>query len=948
MATAGDVVIGITGDDRSLQNAINNSIKSVENLGTKVTTEVSRINGAFGGLKTAIAGLALGQLASSIGNSALQLKRFSDATGQTITTIKNWKDAIVSAGGTLDNATDSIGDFSKNLGDAAANGGEVLTAFNKLGIGLAEIQSLSEGDILRKVIDNLKELNKTDKLAAISISAKIFGESLKGIDLGKLNSDLIANSDKGSRAADATRKAAESQIAFNVALDKFKESLAIALTPLTSLISSLGENKDLLEDLVGVVIKLGAAFIAFKALESIIVLVRTLTTATIGLSAAMSRLFAGITAAILAYEGLDYTIKKITGKGLADWAQTAGEKMGFVDAKTEGAVDSTGKLAGKLNEAAGASETLEQSQKRRIDFFEKERRALGEIVRQTGFQNGLQQERITRDINGLKLSSAQREQYEAIFDLELKRKQALDDLSKKLAETTDPKLQQQIVIAQKVINDSYDQQIKKVGALLVLKEKETQDANVKKFAFESVTESLRTRVLLEDQIKNIQENQGRGLTELQGQYKSLYMTMYEGAMSAIRAEEQRRGLQAGTLPMAEQLKYINQATQAYEELKKKTQELYQAEAKRRELLAFDQEKVAVAKELRDVQSEMATMTMTEIERKEYDIKRAAEERARAYIAAEEARTGVKMTGSEQQRIIDDYVSGTKDLVNATKDSYDMSRSWAVGWKQAMNDYVKSATDGASKAKSVFGKAMSGMEDLLVDFTKTGEFEWKNFVAMMLEELLRAQIQIIFAQMLGDMSGSMRSTGSNMLGSMGGTGGGVMGGVGQVLGGVSGQQGTNGDILSGIGNIFGGISDFFSAGYSLPADQAGPTKPAGAGYTAVTGIWDTITNIGSGVVDVISDIGSSIGDLFSGWFAEGGRIPSGKFGIAGEAGPELIKGPADVIPADQLAGGSGSGSTIVTYNINAVDAMSFKQMLAADPSFLYGVTMQGAKGIPARR
>ena len=39
---------------------------------------------------------------------------------------------------------------------------------------------------------------------------------------------------------------------------------------------------------------------------------------------------------------------------------------------------------------------------------------------------------------------------------------------------------------------------------------------------------------------------------------------------------------------------------------------------------------------------------------------------------------------------------------------------------------------------------------------------------------------------------------------------------------------------------------------------------------------------------------------------------------------------------------------VTYNINAVDAQSFKQMIAADPSFIHGVAMAGARTAPSRR
>jgi hypothetical protein len=32
----------------------------------------------------------------------------------------------------------------------------------------------------------------------------------------------------------------------------------------------------------------------------------------------------------------------------------------------------------------------------------------------------------------------------------------------------------------------------------------------------------------------------------------------------------------------------------------------------------------------------------------------------------------------------------------------------------------------------------------------------------------------------------------------------------------------------------------------------------------------------------------------------------------------------------------------------MDAMSFKALVASDPSFIYAVTMQGAKGMPTRR
>lgn len=90
----------------------------------------------------------------------------------------------------------------------------------------------------------------------------------------------------------------------------------------------------------------------------------------------------------------------------------------------------------------------------------------------------------------------------------------------------------------------------------------------------------------------------------------------------------------------------------------------------------------------------------------------------------------------------------------------------------------------------------------------------------------------------------------------------------------------------------------------------------------------------------------IGKVFAGLFDNGGFIGSGKVGLVGERGPELVTGPANVIGRSdtaQLLGGG--GSTTVNYNISAVDALSFKQMVAQDPEFIYSITQRGARGIP---
>ena len=187
----------------------------------------------------------------------------------------------------------------------------------------------------------------------------------------------------------------------------------------------------------------------------------------------------------------------------------------------------------------------------------------------------------------------------------------------------------------------------------------------------------------------------------------------------------------------------------------------------------------------------------------------------------------------------------KKLLETNKDISDSTRSFSYGWHQAFKQYAEDAGNAAKYAQTMFAKTMQGMEDLIVNFAKTGKFEWKNFVGSLVEELLRSQLK-------------------------------------QLMSSVFSFQG-------------------------------------GGGGTA----------------------GNFLGDLFAGMFANGGTIPGGQFGIVGERGPEFVSGPATVTPM------SAGGGTVV-YNINAVDAPSFKAMIARDPSFIHAVAMQGASGMPIRR
>lgn len=74
-------------------------------------------------------------------------------------------------------------------------------------------------------------------------------------------------------------------------------------------------------------------------------------------------------------------------------------------------------------------------------------------------------------------------------------------------------------------------------------------------------------------------------------------------------------------------------------------------------------------------------------------------------------------------------------------------------------------------------------------------------------------------------------------------------------------------------------------------------------------------------------GGAAGPGFAGWFADGGNIPAGMVGIAGERGPELIEGPANVVPMKSIGAAGPVYSPVYNIDARGADA-GVEQRLAA--------------------
>lgn len=136
-----------------------------------------------------------------------------------------------------------------------------------------------------------------------------------------------------------------------------------------------------------------------------------------------------------------------------------------------------------------------------------------------------------------------------------------------------------------------------------------------------------------------------------------------------------------------------------------------------------------------------------------------------------------------------------------------------------------------------------------------------------------------------------------------------------------------------------VTNNLSAAFGKMADAANKAKSASeAAAAAARNIPSTPSRTATATPRASNtNTGNMLSGLFDGFFANGGTIGNGKFGIVGERGPELVTGPATITPMDQLSGGVQN----VTYNISAVDAVSFKNLIAKDPGFIHAVAQKGS-------
>jgi len=235
-----------------------------------------------------------------------------------------------------------------------------------------------------------------------------------------------------------------------------------------------------------------------------------------------------------------------------------------------------------------------------------------------------------------------------------------------------------------------------------------------------------------------------------------------------------------------------------------------------------------------------------------------------------------------------------DALDTVADSAGTADSTIAGLGNTMSDVQKEAKTVSGIIKETWADMSEGMSRGIAESIVAGKGAFNSFKDYLKnfanEVLTRIIDRMLIQPMMNQMSNMFMGTNfqvPTIAQQFGGLG--MGGGGGGLLGGLFG--GGGGGLFSGL---FGGIGNFFS------------------------GLWGGISNF--------------FGGLFGGFFANGGYLPAGKVGIAGEAGPELISGPANITPLNNDAG----GALTVNFNIQAIDSQSGTEFILQHKREIEGV------------
>jgi lambda family phage tail tape measure protein len=732
---------------------------------TSLQGKVAGLTASFGKLQGALSGLAIGAAVASAVRYADAIVDLKNATGIATATIAGFSLAVQQNGGEAEKAREAILKLSQNIGDAAAGSQKAQDAFKLVGVSMSDLRNLSEEELLRKTIDGLAQISDASKRAAAQ--ADVFGKALKGVDTPGVAAGLNAAISSQNAYAGSAETAAATMDKFERSMTTFRNSILRAIEPLADFVNKLDQKK--VDEFIDAVVKIGAAATGLLALGKALQWVGSIV-AVVGSAFALFKtglftLSAGFATFITGLKHMGDTFKiafsVLTKQAIPAWLAsgtlkqlfaeisltlaTLGKRFGFLIAGSAAAGSGfalmgvgLAKMIPFIGWLITGITALDWIIKKAFDFSpidwftNKVSNAYDAFKRFIGLKAGMPEPPASDP--GLKSPTA-----EGVM------KHQVGNAGK-----TPPRTKRVVEISEEA----------KAFAAAIAKQRREMQGMTDEFVNQNaeIINNINLENMLIGKSKDYADV-SRAQEDLIGRTTAKIKELSD-AKANLTDKEKAAGLGAEYDAQIAKVKELAAAEQ--ERIKRVIENQNRLQSIEQLRLYGIQREIDLQNQIISVQDEIAKSTMTTIEKKYYDIEAAAKASARAAIQAEEARVGRKLTADEVKAYYDAAIKGAEDLKAIVDLEYQNSRDFSTGWAQAFNEYAENATNAAQRARDIFNQATQGMEDMIVNFAKTGKFEWKSFVNDMLVTLLRSQLQQTISNLFGGIK-------------MGGKSGGLLGG-----------------------------------------------------------------------------------------------------------------------------------------------------------------------------
>jgi lambda family phage tail tape measure protein len=124
-------------------------------------------------------------------------------------------------------------------------------------------------------------------------------------------------------------------------------------------------------------------------------------------------------------------------------------------------------------------------------------------------------------------------------------------------------------------------------------------------------------------------------------------------------------------------------------------------------------------------------------------------KAARLLDRDELKASNGLTDEQKQKLAASTEEIKKQRLALIDQEHQQQRTFGYGAKKAFDDYVENASNAAKNAQEFFNVAFKGMEDGLVDFVKTGIFNFQKFSTAVIDELIRITVrQQVLAPIIG--------------------------------------------------------------------------------------------------------------------------------------------------------------------------------------------------------